>query len=407
MKNMNKLTMGLLAGVAALWVQGAAAEISDGVVKIGVLNDQSGVVSDATGQGSVVAARLAAEEFNNTVAGKPIEVIFADHQNKADIASTIARQWYEKDGVDVIVDVPNSGAGLAVQGVARDAKKVFITSSAGTTALTNANCSPYGIQWTYDTYALAKGTGEAVVEQGGKTWYFITADYAFGHQLQADATSIIEQNGGKVLGSANHPLATPDFSSFLLQAQGSKAQVVGFANAGGDTIEGIKQATEFGLTAGGQRLAAMLLLLTDVHSLGLKAAQGTYLTTPFYWNLDAGTRAWSDKFAAKFNGKRPTFLQIGVYESVRHYLQAVQALGSDDADAVLKKMRETKIESAFTHGAYIRADGRVIRDMYLAQVKTPAESKEDWDFYKIVKKIPGEELAHPLSESTCAYLKKP
>ena len=404
---MKKHVMGLLAGVAALWAQGAAAEISDGVVKIGVLNDQSGVVSDATGQGSVVAARLAADEFDNKVAGKPIEIIFADHQNKADIASTIARQWYEKDGVDVIVDVPNSGAGLAVQGVAKDAKKVVLFSSAGTTALQNQNCSPYGLEWTYDTYALAKGTGEAVVEQGGKTWYFITADYAFGHQLQADATAVIEQNGGKVLGAANHPLATPDFSSFLLQAQGSKAQVVGLANAGGDTVEAIKQATEFGLTAGGQRLAAMLLLLTDVHSLGLKAAQGTYLTTPFYWNLDAGTRAWSDKFAAKFNGKRPTFLQIGVYESVRHYLQAVQALGSDDADAVLKKMRETKIESAFTHGASIRADGRVVRDMYLAQVKTPAESKEDWDFYKIVKKIPGEQLVHPLSESTCAYIKKP
>jgi branched-chain amino acid transport system substrate-binding protein len=403
---MNRLTAALLAATA-LWAQAASAEISDGVVKIGVLNDQSGVVSDATGQGSVVAARLAAEEFGNQVAGKPIEIVFADHQNKADIASTIARQWYEQDHVDIIVDVPNSGAGLAVQGVARDLKHVFITSSAGTTALSNANCSPYGIQWTYDTYALAKGTGEAVVEQGGKTWYFITADYAFGHQLQADATTIIEQHGGKVLGSANHPLATPDFSSFLLQAQGSKAQVVGFANAGGDTVEAIKQATEFGLTAGGQRLAAMLLLLTDVHSLGLKAAQGTYLTTPFYWNLDAGTRAWSDKFAAKFNGRRPTFLQIGVYESVRHYLQAVQALGSDDADAVLKQMRATKIESAFSHGAYIRADGRVIRDMYLAQVKTPAESKEDWDFYKIVKKIPGEELAHPLSESTCPLVKKP
>jgi branched-chain amino acid transport system substrate-binding protein len=404
---MNKSMTAAIAIGAVLWAQGVSAQISDGVVKIGVLNDQSGVVSDATGQGSVVAARLAAEEFGNSVAGKPIEVIFADHQNKADIASTIARQWYEQNQVDIIVDVPNSGAGLAVQGVARDLKHIFITSSAGTTALTNANCSPYGIQWTYDTYALAKGTGEAVVEQGGKSWYFITADYAFGHQLQADATTIIEQNGGKVLGSSKHPLATPDFSSFLLQAQGSKAQVVGFANAGGDTIEGIKQANEFGLIAGGQRLAAMLLLLTDVHSLGLKAAQGTYLTTPFYWNLDAGTRAWSDKFAAKFNGKRPTFLQIGVYESVRHYLQAVQALGSDDADAVLKKMRETKIESAFTHGAYIRADGRVIRDMYLAQVKTPAESKEDWDFYKIVKKIPGEELAHPLSESTCALVKKP
>jgi branched-chain amino acid transport system substrate-binding protein len=403
---MNKNVTALIAAAAALWAQAASAEISDGVVKIGVLNDQSGVVSDATGQGSVVAARLAAEEFNNTVGGKPIEVIFADHQNKADIASTIARQWYEQNQVDIIVDVPNSGAGLAVQGVARDLKKIFITSSAGTTALTNANCSPYGIQWTYDTYALAKGTGEAVVEQGGKTWYFITADYAFGHQLQADATTIIEQNGGKVLGAANHPIGNADFSSYLLQAQGSKAQVVGIANAGGDTIETIKQANEFGLIAGGQRLAAMLLLLTDVHSLGLKAAQGTYLTTPFYWNLDAGTRAWSDKFAAKFNGKRPTFLQIGVYESVRHYLQAVQALGSDDADAVMKKMRETKIESAFTHGAYIRADGRVIRDMYLAQVKTPAESKEDWDFYKIVKKIPGEELAHPLSESTCPLVKK-
>jgi branched-chain amino acid transport system substrate-binding protein len=382
------------------------AQISDDVVKIGVLNDQSGVVSDATGQGSVVAARLAAEEFGNKVAGKPIEIIFADHQNKADIAATIVRQWFDQDHVDAVADVPNSAAGLAVQEVARDRKHIALFSSPGTTALSNQNCSPYGVQWTYDTYALAKGTAEAVVQQGGKSWYFITADYAFGHQLQADATAVIQANGGKVLGAANHPLATPDFSSFLVQAQGSGAQVVGIANAGGDTIETIKQANEFGLSAGGQRIAAMLLLLTDVHSLGLKSAQGTYLTTPFYWNLDAGTRAWSDKFAAKFNGKRPTFLQIGVYESVRHYLQAIEALGSDAPDAVMKKMRDTKIESVFTHGASIRADGRVIRDMYLAQVKTPAESKEDWDFYKIVRKIPGEELAHPLSESTCSLVKK-
>jgi branched-chain amino acid transport system substrate-binding protein len=396
----------IFCGLAA-WGDRAAAQVSDDVVKIGVLNDQSGLVADATGMGSVVAARLAAEEFGGKILGKPIVIVFADHQNKADIGANIARQWFDQEHVDAIADVPNSAVALAVQGIARDKRRIALYSSPGTTALSNKACSPYGVQFTYDTYALAKGTAEEIARQGQKKWFFITADYAFGHQLQQDATRVIEANGGMVLGNAAHPISTADFSSHLLQAQSSKADVIGLANAGGDTVQAIKQATEFGIIAGGQRVAAMLLFLTDVHSLGLDQAQGIYLTTPFYWDLDDATRAWSDRFSGRMGGKRPTFLQIGVYDAVRHYLRAIEAAGTDEPDAVMKAMRAMKIESAFSHGAYVRDDGRIIRDMYLAQVKSPTESKGPWDYYKIVRKIPGEELAHPLSESTCAMVAKP
>lgn len=395
----------LIAGAAICGSAPARAQISGDVVKIGVLTDMSGIVSDATGEGSVVAAQLAAEEFGNRVAGKPVQIVFADHQLKPDVGANIARKWFEQDGVDAIADIPNSAVALAVQEIARSRDRIILFSSPGTTALTNKFCSPTSIAWTFDTYALARGTAKAVVEGGGKSWYFVTADYAFGHQLQKDASAVVEANGGKILGASAHPQATTDFASFLLQAQASKANIVGLANAAGDTVATIKQADEFGLTAGGQKMAAMLLLLTDVHSLGLQATQGTFLTTPYYWDLNEQTRAWSEKFAARRKGQRPTFMQIGVYEAVRHYLQAVDATGSDDANNVIAKMRATPIESAFTHGATIREDGRVVRDMYLAEVKAPKDSKGEWDLYKILRTIPAQDLTIPLAESTCPRVK--
>ncbi|MGM5034988.1 ABC transporter substrate-binding protein [Tardiphaga sp. 803_E3_N1_3] len=391
--------------LACLMGAPAHAQFSGDAVKVGVLTDMSGIVSDATGAGSVLAAQLAAEDFGDRIGGKPVQVIFADHQLRPDLSASIARKWYEQDGVDVIADIPNSAAAIAVQEIARGQGRMVLFSSPGTTALTNQFCSPNSVAWTYDTYALARGTAKAVVESGGKSWYFVTADYAFGHQLQKDASAVIQAQGGKVLGSSAHPQATSDFASFLLQAQASKANIVGLANAAGDTVATIKQAGEFGLTAGGQRMAAMMLLLTDVHSLGPNVTQGTFLTTPYYWDLNDATRAWSDKFAARRKGKRPTFMQIGVYESVRHYLQAVEAIGSDDPTKVMAKMRATPIESAFTHGATIRADGRVLRDMYLAEVKAPKDSKGEWDLYNIVRKIPAQDVTIPLSESSCSLVK--
>lgn len=402
---MRFISNAITAGLLCVALSSAHAQISGDVVKIGVLTDMSGIVSDATGEGSVVAAQLAAEEFGNKVAGKPVQVIFADHQLRADLAANIARKWYDQEGVDVVADIPNSAAALAVQEVARANSRMILFSSPGTTALTNQYCSPNSVAWTYDTYALARGTAKAVVEAGGKTWYFVTADYAFGHQLQKDATAVIQTMSGKVLGTSAHPQATTDFASFLLQAQASKANIVGLANAAGDTIATIKQAEEFGLTAGGQRMAAMMLLLTDVHALGLNATQGTFLTTPYYWNIDAETRAWADRFATRRKGQRPTFMQIGVYESVRHYLKAVDAIGTDDPTKVMEKMRATPIESSFTHGARIRGDGRVVRDMYLAEVKKPGDSKDPWDLYKILRKIPAEDVTIPSANSTCSLLK--
>ncbi|MHC4049752.1 ABC transporter substrate-binding protein [Bradyrhizobium sp. 25ACV] len=396
----------LVAGLAIAASSPVRAQITGDIVKIGVLTDMSGIVSDATGEGSVVAAQLAAEEFGNHVAGKPVQIVFADHQLKPDVAANIARKWFEQDGVDAIADVPNSAVALAVQEVARTRSRVMLFSSPGTTALTNQFCSPTSVAWTFDSYALARGTAKTVVEGGGKSWYFVTADYAFGHQLQKDASAVVQANGGKVLGASAHPQGTTDFASFLLQAQASKANIVGLANAAGDTVATIKQAEEFGLTAGGQKMAAMLLLLTDVHSLGLQATQGTFLTTPFYWDLNTQTRTWSEKFAARRKGQRPTFMQIGVYEAVRHYLQAIEATGSDDANKVIEKMRAAPIESAFTHGATIREDGRVVRDMYLAEVKAPKDSKGEWDLYKILRTIPAQDVTIPLAESTCPLVKR-
>lgn len=373
-------------------------------VKIGVLTDMTGVTADATGKGSVVAAQLAIEDMGGQALGGPISLVTGDHQHRPDIGSGMARRWFDEDGVDVIVDVPNSSVALAVQGVAREKHKLVIFSSPGTTALSQEQCSPYGIQWTYTTYALSRGTAAAVVQEGKKKWFILASDYAFGRQLAADTRAVVQAGGGTVLGTVFHPLNAGDFASFLLQAQSSGAEIVAIANAGGDTIAAIKQAAEFGLGQGGQSLAAMLLLITDVQSLGLAAAQSTYLTVPSYWDENAATREFTRRFEQRM-GRPPTFLQAGVYGSVRHYLRAVQAAGQSAAEPVMAQMKTLPIEDPFSLNAHVRADGLVVRDMLLAQVKKPEESKAPWDFYKIVRTLPGETLVWPLAESQCPLVK--
>ena len=398
--------MNLVAAVCAAFVATqAGAQVSDNVIKIGVLTDMAGVTADITGKGSLVAAQMAVQEFGGTVLGKPIQVISGDHQHKNDLGASIARQWYDTDKVDVIVDVPNSAIALAVQGIAKQAKKIVMFSGAGTTALTNEQCSPYGFHWTYDTHAMAHGTASAVVKAGGKSWFILASDYAFGAQLAKDTTEVVVAEGGKVLGTVKHPLNLADFSSLLLQAQSSGANVIGIANAGNDTINAIKQAGEFGITQKGQNLAAMILMINDVHSLGLPAAQGTYLTTASYWDMNAKTRAWSKSFMEK-TGSMPSMLQAGVYRSVLHYLKAVKAAGTDEADKVTAAMRSMPINDAFTENARIREDGRVLRDMYLAKVKTPAASKYAWDYFEIIRKIPAADSVIPLSASKCPLVVK-
>jgi branched-chain amino acid transport system substrate-binding protein len=396
----------LLVGSAlmALAVAPALAQVSDDVVKIGVLTDMTGVTADITGKGSVIAAELAVKEFGGTVLGKKIEIVFADHQHKPDLGTSIARQWMDVDKVDALVDIPNSAIALAVQGMAKQKKRIVMFSGAGTTALTNEQCSPYGFHWTYDTYAVSRGTASAVVKAGGTSWFMLASDYAFGHQLQKDATDVVEANGGKVLGAVRHPLNNADFSSFLLRAQASGAKVIGIANAGGDTINTIKQAGEFGLVEQGQSLAALIFFLQDVHSLGLAATQGTYLTTASYWDTDDAARAWSKQFLERA-GMMPSMLQAGTYGAVLHYLKAVRAAGTDDPDKVAAAMKAMPIEDAFTKRASIRADGRVLRDMYLARVKKPADSKGPWDYFEIVRTIPPEDTVWPLSETRCAAAK--
>ncbi|MGE9010161.1 ABC transporter substrate-binding protein [Leptospira interrogans] len=398
---LNALGVALLA---ALLPAAAQAQISGDVVKLGVLTDLAGVTADITGKGSVAAAEMAVEEIGGTVLGKPVQVISADHQHKADIGLSIARRWFDVEGVDAIVDVPNSGVALAVQNAAREKKRIALYSGAGTTALTNEQCSPYGFHWTYDTYAVSHGTASAVVKAGGTSWFILASDYAFGHQLQADATKVIEAAGGKVVGALRHPLNTADFSSFLLRAQSSGAKVIGIANAGNDTTNTMKQAGEFGLVQGGQNLAALIFFLQDVHALGLKATQGTYLTTASYWDANEATRSWSKAFMAR-TGMMPSMLHAGVYGAVRHYLKAVAKAGTDDADKVAAEMRTIPVEDVFSENAQIRDDGRVTRTMYLARVKKPAESRYPWDYLEIVRSIPPEETVWPLSESKCALIK--
>jgi branched-chain amino acid transport system substrate-binding protein len=396
---------GFAATAAALVMSAAAqAQISDDTVKIGVMNDMSGLYADISGQGSVEAARLAIAEFGGTINGKKIELVSADHQNKPDVGGAIARQWYDNDKVDVIVDVPTSSVALAVQDVARERKKMFLISGAASSDLTGKACSPTGIHWTYDTIALANGTGSAVVKAGGDSWFFITADYAFGHALERDTAAVVTANNGKVLGQVRVPLNTPDFSSYLLQAQASKAKIVGLANAGGDTINSIKQAAEFGLVEGGQKMAGLLVFVTDIHSLGLKTANGLQLTEAFYWDQTDETRAWSKRFMEKVN-HAPTMVQAGVYGAVMHYLNAIKALGSDDGLTVAKKMKETPVNDFMTKNGKILENGRVIRDMYLFEVKKPADSKGPWDYYKQISTIPGEQAFKRPGGNECPLVK--
>jgi branched-chain amino acid transport system substrate-binding protein len=388
---------GLLVWLTALFVCSggfANAQISDDVVKIGVLTDLSGPAATATGPGSVTAAEMAVADFGGQVLGKAIKVISADHQIKPDVAVGIARQWYDRDQVDLIVDVPVSAVGLAVQNVANDSKKLFITHSTGTADFHGKFCSPYAIQWVFDTHALAAGTAQEVTKRGGDTWFFLTADYAFGHALERDASQVIVQNGGKVVGSVSHPFATPDLSSFILQAQTSKAKIIGLASGPPDNVNAIKLGGEFGIFQGGQQMAGLLVLITDVHALGLKAAQGLLLTTSFYWDMDDKTREWSKRFFAKMN-RMPTMWQAGVYSSITAYLNAIKAAGTDEPLAVAAKMRQTPVEDFFSRNGRLREDNLMVHDLILVQVKKPEESKYPWDYYQILAHIPGEQAFGP------------
>jgi len=381
----------------------------DGKVKVGVLNDQSSLYADSTGQGSVIAATLAIEDYMkaNPNSKLKIELIFADHQNKPDIGSALARQWFERDGVDMILDVPNSAVALAVSDVAKALNKVHVNGSAGSTRLTGDACTPNTVHYTFDNFALANGTGSAVVATGGDSWYFITADYAFGHDLESQTGGVVKANGGKVLGAVRVPINTADFSSFLLQAQSSKSKVVGLANAGGDTITSIKQAAEFGIVQGGQRLAGMLVMITDVHSLGLQTAQGLLYTDAFYWNRNDDTRAWTKRFVEKMKGKQyPTMNHAGNYSGMLHYLKAVEAAQSRDGAKVVAKMKELPTEDVVFGPGKVRQDGRHLHPMYLWQVKKPGESKEPWDYVKLVKEIPADQAWRPLGDGGCALVKK-
>jgi branched-chain amino acid transport system substrate-binding protein len=398
-----KLKTLLLATALAGLVAGAAqAQVN---VKIGVLNDRSGLYSDLTGEGSVIAARMAVEDFKAAEKGIKVDIVSADHQNKPDVGSSIARQWYDQDGVDVIVDVPTSSVGLAVAQVSREKSKVYLNSGSATSDLTGAQCSPFTVHWAYDTVALANGTGGALVKQGGDTWFFLTADYAFGHALERDTAAVITKNGGKVIGSVKTPFPGTDFSSFLLQAQASKAKVIGLANAGGDTINSIKQAGEFGITQAGQKLAGLLVFITDVHALGLKTAQGLVLTSSFYWDLNDGTRAFSKRFGEKTGGKMPSMVQAGVYSSILHYLKAVEGLKGKDSQQVMAKMKEMPTDDPLFGKGTIRADGRKIHDVYLFEVKKPNESKGPWDYYKLLATIPGDQAFRPLEGSPCPLVR--
>ncbi len=381
----------------------AHAQVSGDVIRIGIITDMSGLYSDIDGPGGVEAIRMAVADMGGAVNGKKIEVLFADHQNKADVAASKAREWFDTQGVDMLIGGTNSGTALAMAKVAAEKKKLFIAIGAATAALTNEQCNAYTVHWAYDTVALAKGTGNAVVKAGGKNWYFLTADYAFGAQLQNDTSAVVKAAGGTIVGSVKHPLAASDFSSFLLQAQSSKAQILGLANAGGDTINAIKAANEFGVTKT-MKLAGLLMFINDIHSLGLKSTQGMYLTDSWYWNRDPEARAWSRKFFEKFK-RMPSSIQAGDYSAALQYLNAVKATGTDDADKVLAQMKKTKVNDIFAKGGYIREDGRMVHDMYLMQVKTPAESTEPWDYYKVAETFKGDAAWTTKAESKCALWK--
>jgi branched-chain amino acid transport system substrate-binding protein len=396
------------ACVLLLGTQPALSQISNDTVKLGVLDDMSGPYAENSGPGDVLAVKMAIKDFGGQIMGKPIEVVSGDLQNKTDVGMAIARKWFDVDHVDAIFGLGNSSVALAVQKLAQDKNKITIATVAATSELTGKSCSPNGVHWVYDTYSLAKGAATAVVKQGGKSWYFITADYAFGHSLEANASDFVKSLGGSVLGAARHPTGSSDFSSFLLQAQNSGAQVIGVANAGADTVNAIKQAAEFGIADRGnkQKLVGLLMQDTEIHALGLKAAQGLQFVEAFYWDQNDETRAFSQRFWKEY-GQPPTEVQAGIYGAATHYLKAVKAAGTDEAKAVMSKMKELPINDFMTTNGQIREDGRVIRDMYLLEAKSPAESRGEWDLLKLVATIPGDQAFRPLSESECPLVKRP
>ncbi|MBB3222415.1 branched-chain amino acid transport system substrate-binding protein [Massilia umbonata] len=390
--------------ICAIGVSGAAsAQVSGETIKIGFITDMSGLYTDIDGAGGAEAIKMAIADAGTVIAGKKVEFISADHQNKADIAASKAREWFDQQGVDLLIGGTNSGANLAMAKVAAEKKKIFISIGAGSSRLTNEECTPYTVHYAYDTVALARGTGGAIVKQGGKDWYFMTADYAFGQSLEADTAAVVKTGGGRVLGSVKHPLSASDFSSFLLQAQASKAQILGLANAGGDAINSIKAANEFGISKK-MKLAGLLIFINDIHSLGLNTTQGMYLTDGWYWDLNADTRAWSKRYFAKMK-KEPSMLQAADYSAASNYLKAVKAVGTDDSDKVMAHLKKTPINDMFTKNGVIRPDGRMVHDMYLMEVKKPAESKYPWDYYKVVATIPGEQAYMKKAETKCALWK--
>ncbi|RCW79170.1 ABC transporter substrate-binding protein [Phyllobacterium bourgognense] len=401
---MKLLAIATAALMATAVIPAASAEISDGKVKIGILNDQSGVYADFGGKWSYEAAKMAAEDFGGKVLDAPIEIITADHQNKPDIASNIARQWYDTEQVDSIMELTTSSVALAVQGISKEKKKIDLVTGAATTELTGKQCSPYGFHWAYDTHALAVGTGGALVSQGGDSWFFLTADYAFGYSLEEQTAKFVTSKGGKVVGSVRHPLATTDYSSFLLQAQSSGAKVIGLANAGLDTANAIKQAAEFGIVSGGQRLAALLFTLSEVNGLGLEAAQGLTLTESFYWDRDDQSREFGQKYF-KRTGRMPNMIQAATYSGVTQYLKAIQKAGTDDTEKVAAAMHEMPVDDVFGRGAKVGPNGRLISDVYLMEVKKPDESKAPWDYYKVLATVPGDEAYIKPAESGCPLVK--
>ena len=396
-----RLPSALVSSVAIFFLgtPAALAQVSDDVVRIGVLNDQSGLYADLGGPGSVIAARMAVEDAGGTVLGKPVDIVFADHQNKSDVGAAIARQWFDVGKVDMAIGFDNSAVALAVEQLAAEKNRIAIAGAVGSTAFTGKSCTPTEASWIYDSYALTTSLAKATVAEGRDTWFFITVDYAFGHSLEADATSAVLAAGGKVLGSVRHPLNTADFSSYLLQAQASGAKVVAFANGGGDMVNATKQANEFGLTKS-QSIVSLLVFISDVHSMELKAAQGLKFVTAFYWDRDEQTRAWSKRFFER-QGRMPTMPQAAVYSAVRHYLLAIAAAGTDEAKAVMAKMREIPVNDFYARNGHVRQDGRLVHDMYFAQVKTPSESTKPWDYYKILGVIPGDQAFRPLAEGGC------
>jgi len=403
---MSRGVVGVIAAALAAWTAPAWAQLSNDSVKVGVATDLSSLYADINGPGAVLAVEMAIADFGGSVLGKKIELVSGDIQNKADVAASLASRWYDNDKVDMILGAGASSSSIAIQGVAGDKKRIFIAPDPASSDLTGKLCNPYSIHWVYDTTALANGTGSAVVKSGGKEWFFLTADYAFGYALQRDVAAVVTKAGGKVVGEVRHPINTQDFSSFLLQAQASKAQIIGLANAGGDTINSIKQAAEFGIVKGGQKLAGLLVFITDVHSLTLERAQGLRLTEAFYWDLNDKTRAFSKRFAEKFKGKMPTSVQAGFYSATLAYLNAVKAAGTDDPDKVMAQMKATTWDDPVFGKSSIRADGRKMHDMYLFEVKAPGESKGPWDYYKLLATIPGDEAFRPMDQGNCPMVAK-